>query len=234
MATKDELLAQFQTITSKSIEEQGKFFLRAFVMEFQGKFEEVLDIGQEFKKFAPAEGEVRELDEFAAHRFLEKRFVCHACTRGAMYTNVQHKEERLLLSRFSVMLFVRSVLFWQRSMGFNSVSIGEIDLDFNQKVAFIEYLLWKYKKTLKELFYPPNTASPEALAALEKAIEAYSKVLAERKAREDKMAELERVAAEGGVKGLRYAAFCADLTGGPTSLPYLPLPCLVPRTSLSR
>jgi hypothetical protein len=81
---------------------------------------------------------------------------------------------------------------------------GEIDLDFNQKVAFIEYLLWKYKKTLKELFNPPNSASPEALAALEKAIEAYQKVLAERKARADKMAELERLAAEGGVKGLRY------------------------------
>lgn len=76
MSSKDALLAQFQTVTAKSIDEQAKFFLRAFVMDFQGRFEEVLDIGQEFKKFAPGtEDEVRELDEFQCHRFLEKRFV---------------------------------------------------------------------------------------------------------------------------------------------------------------
>ena len=46
--------------------------------------------------------------------------------------------------------------------------LKEIDLDFNRKVAFIEYLLFKYKKTLKELFSAkPNAA---ALAKLEKAV----------------------------------------------------------------
>ena len=31
-------------------------------------------------------------------------------------------------------------------------ALKEIDLDFNKKVSFIEYCLWKYKKTLEQLF----------------------------------------------------------------------------------
>jgi len=44
-----------------------------------------------------------------------------------------------------------------------------------RKVAFIEYLLWKYGKSLQELFAPPEV-SPEALEALERAIEQYERV----------------------------------------------------------
>jgi len=35
-----------------------------------GKFEEVLDVANEFKKYAPEKGDdVRELDEYAAHMY---------------------------------------------------------------------------------------------------------------------------------------------------------------------
>jgi len=79
--------------------------------------------------------------------------------------------------------------------------IKDIDLDKNHCVSFIEYAVWKYKKTLVDLF-KPSGASPELLAALEEAIRAYQQVLKEKKIREDKMAELERIAAMGGVKGM--------------------------------
>jgi hypothetical protein len=141
------------------------FTFSAFVMDFQGNFNEVLDLAEEFKKYAPKDGTVRELDEHAAHIFLEKL--------GETET-------------------VRALRDHLRS----------IDIDFNKKVAFIEYLLYKYKKNLKDLLYPTGKASPEALAALEKAIEMYQKVLAERAAREKKMADLEKIASAGGVKGL--------------------------------
>ena len=66
-------LTKFRDITTnQNIDEQGMTFLRAFVGEFQGKFEEILKIGEEFKKFAPVGGQ--ELDEFQAHRFLEGEF----------------------------------------------------------------------------------------------------------------------------------------------------------------
>ena len=40
-------------MTATSIDDQAKTFLRGFVTEFSGKFEEVLDLAEEFKKFAP-------------------------------------------------------------------------------------------------------------------------------------------------------------------------------------
>lgn len=45
----------------------------------------------------------------------------------------------------------------------------EIDLDFNKKVSVIEYLLYKYKKTTKELFEAKPNA--QAIKLLEEAIE---------------------------------------------------------------
>jgi hypothetical protein len=44
-------------------------FLRAFVVEFSGKFEEVLVLAEQFKSF----GASPHLDQFQAHRFLETR-----------------------------------------------------------------------------------------------------------------------------------------------------------------
>ena len=32
----------------------------------------------------------------------------------------------------------------------------ELDLDQNHRVSFIEYCLWKYKKTVAQLFAPPK------------------------------------------------------------------------------
>merc|ERR1712232_213255 len=68
-------------------------------------------------------------------------------------------------------------------------------IDFNRRVAFIEYLLFKYKKSLKDLF----TAKPNAvlLAKLERAIQQYKAVFEEKKKREQQMADLEKRAAAG-------------------------------------
>jgi len=157
--------AKFKEVTSTSIDDQAKFFLRSFVLDFQGRFEEVLDLAEEFKGFAPKEGVVRELEEDRAHYFLERR--------GETLTVVQLREY-----------------------------LKQIDLDSNHKVAFIEYILWKYKKNLEQLFNPPKGGTnAELLEALEKAIEEYQKVMAKRREREEKIKELEKLVALGGVKG---------------------------------
>eukprot|EP00164_Ancoracysta_twista_P000594 GFYU01000786.1.p1 GENE.GFYU01000786.1~~GFYU01000786.1.p1 ORF type:complete len:264 (+),score=127.53 GFYU01000786.1:96-887(+) len=167
--TAEELKQKLAEVTQTSIEDQAKTFLRAFVLEFQGNFEEVLELAAEFKKYAPNPEEnslVRELDEHQAHIFLEKR--------GETATVVELRD-----------------------------ALAEIDLDKNRNVAFIEYVLWKFHKNLSQLFTPPKGgASPEALAMLDKAIEDFQKVIAEREAREKKMEELKKIADGEGVKAM--------------------------------
>eukprot|EP00008_Paramoeba_atlantica_P006157 CAMPEP_0201489314 /NCGR_PEP_ID=MMETSP0151_2-20130828/21957_1 /ASSEMBLY_ACC=CAM_ASM_000257 /TAXON_ID=200890 /ORGANISM="Paramoeba atlantica, Strain 621/1 / CCAP 1560/9" /LENGTH=244 /DNA_ID=CAMNT_0047874861 /DNA_START=29 /DNA_END=763 /DNA_ORIENTATION=+ len=159
-ATQQEDMRKFKEITAtQNIDEQAMTFLRAFVGEFQGKFEEVLALGEKFKTYAPPGG--NELDEFEAHRFLES------------------------LSETKTVRDMRECL-------------QTIDLDFNKKVAFIEYCLFKYKKSVRDLFSAkPNAA---ALAKLEKAVNQYRAVFEEKKQREAKMEDLRQKAANGDVK----------------------------------
>lgn len=51
--TQEELQTKLAEVTAMTIDDQAAFFLRSFVTEFSGKFEEVLDLAQEFKKYAP-------------------------------------------------------------------------------------------------------------------------------------------------------------------------------------
>jgi len=157
------MMEKWDAIVSQSIDVQANNFLRAFVDEFRGdKFEAVLDVAQQFKKFAPKEG-IPDLEEHAAHLFLEKRGETQTVATMRKY-------------------------------------LKEIDLDNNHKVAFLEYALWKWKKTPTEFFIElakPKKGSEE----LEKAIAAYREVLAQKEARQDKMDELEKISAAGGVKG---------------------------------
>jgi hypothetical protein len=163
--TADEMKAKFSELTSKTVDDQAAAFLRSYVGEFGGRFEEILDTAQDFKRYGPKSG-VCELEEDAAHLFLEKR---------------------------SEALTVREL----------RDALRAIDIDMNKKMSFIEFLLWKYSKTLKDFYAerPGNLAA--LLAKLEEAIAGYQKSLAEKEAREARMRELEAVAQEGGVKGMK-------------------------------
>lgn len=146
-------------VTGLNVDGQVKFFLRAFVLEFQGKFEPVLDIANEFKNYAEA-GEretISELDEFHCHLFLEKR--------GETLT-VRALRENLL---------------------------AELRLAPHHNPAFIEYLLFRYKKTLAELFAPPPVGGfpQHLLEALDRAIDAYNQT---KEAERQRQAEIERLA----------------------------------------
>ena len=80
--------------------------MRSFVSDFFGNFDEgkhdgktpshhtaVLDLAEEFKKYAPKAGDVRELEEDAAHLFLEKR--------GETMTIVELRDGSILFSTWS-------------------------------------------------------------------------------------------------------------------------------------
>jgi len=155
----DEYLDRFRELVAKSIDEQAKAFLRAFVSEFQGKFEQVLDLVEEFKGYVPKGSVDGQLDEHQAHIFLEKK--------GEAATVVDFREK-----------------------------LKHIDIDFNKRVSVLEYLLFVYKKSTKQLF----EAKPSAhlIKLLEEAIEKYQAVFKAKKEREDRIAHLESIVAAGG------------------------------------
>ncbi len=73
--------------------------------------------------------------------------------------------------------------------------MNEIDINHNHRVSFIEYLLYRYQKTVEDLFAERDVpTSASLIEALERAIEAFQATLAQRAAREEKMNELEALA----------------------------------------
>ncbi len=76
-------------------------------------------------------------------------------------------------------------------------------------MAFIEYLLFKYGKTLKELFDArPNEA---LVKKLEAAIAQYKAVLQARRDKEARIAELEAVVKAGGKVRREIVVMCVVL-----------------------
>jgi hypothetical protein len=154
---KNEYVNKLKEATKGTIDEQAKIFLRAFVVEFQGKFEQVLDMVEEFRTYVKDKD--GQLDEMQAHVFLEKK--------GEAATALEFREKMRL-----------------------------IDLDFNKRVSILEWLLYRYKRTLKELF----EAKPNAhlIKQLEEAIAKYQAVFKAKKEKEQKIADLEAQISQGG------------------------------------
>jgi len=157
-----EYLQRLKELQDQSIGEQVKFFLQAFVMEFAGSFETVLNEVDEFKSFLKGSAD-GQLDEIQAHYFLEKR--------GETHTAIEFREK-----------------------------MRQIDLDFNKRISITEWLVFKYKKTLKGLFTPPpkGAVDPKFLKALNEAIEKHEAVHKAKAEKEAKTANLEALVKSGG------------------------------------
>jgi len=181
---------EFQALTEKSDDDQVEFFLKSFIFDLGDNWKEVMALQKFFKKRLADSGEGKDdLNPVMAADFLQK-----------------HGRERTALER--------------------GQEIKDIDLDHNGRIAFIEYLLLHYKVMILEAYYKRmGTTCPHDLSrggigvvgvgpqlldelftlpmgldpALAKAIEDF---MAQKKARESKIKELEGKAAAGGVKGL--------------------------------
>lgn len=170
--TTEEMQAKFKTITQTGVPAQTKYFLREFVGEFSGKFDDVLSLSEEFMVAAGggARDSVQELDEQQAHIFLEQH--------DAAMTVKDMRD-----------------------------ALKAIDIDMNKKVAFIEYMMFTYKKSLADLFAEKPGNLAHLIQALEEAITMHEEVQAARQAVEDQMKELESVASSGtGVKAMKAKA----------------------------
>lgn len=52
-ASREELYTKFKEAAALPVDDQAKVFLRAFAVDFQGAFEEVLDVANEWKVTPP-------------------------------------------------------------------------------------------------------------------------------------------------------------------------------------
>eukprot|EP01101_Sappina_pedata_P007803 TRINITY_DN4193_c0_g1_i2.p2 TRINITY_DN4193_c0_g1~~TRINITY_DN4193_c0_g1_i2.p2 ORF type:complete len:260 (-),score=158.21 TRINITY_DN4193_c0_g1_i2:47-796(-) len=155
-----DLVKNFHQIASQSVTDQAKAFLRAFVLDFQGKFEEVLDIAEQFPKFSSTPSDsIVSLTEHEAHLFLEKR--------GETLT-------------------VRELRDYLRELRAEKLT----------KVSLIQYLLWKYKKDLTQLFTPPPTGAipQDIIDSFDRALEAYIQTKKAQKEREEEIKRLKETA----------------------------------------
>jgi len=101
---------EFLNFTSKKYSDQAIAFLNAYWEDVNQDREQIWEQTHQFIELDHENGkEGVDLDEFNAHRFLEKL--------GETKTVKQMRDE-----------------------------LKEIDMDFNKRMALIEYFLWGYKK----------------------------------------------------------------------------------------
>jgi len=155
----------------KAVEEQAKIFLRTFVMDFRGKFDEILGAVERFCSYRTKKASdsanlvVTGLEEADLYRFIEAEG--HPIAAVDFRTEIRALDEQTDRTTLS----------------------------------FIHYCMWNYKKKVEQLVIPPGEADPTLLRLLDEALAEYQKVVDARRARENKMVQLRATAAQGGVKG---------------------------------
>lgn len=82
----------------------------------------------------------------------------------------------LLLDEFQAHLFLEKRGETLTVADLREILKVEVDIDKNRSVAFLEFALWKWNKRLIDMFFPVKPSNPEALAALDKAIDEYRQV----------------------------------------------------------
>eukprot|EP01026_Neomeris_dumetosa_P021843 TRINITY_DN19015_c0_g1_i1.p2 TRINITY_DN19015_c0_g1~~TRINITY_DN19015_c0_g1_i1.p2 ORF type:complete len:169 (+),score=24.04 TRINITY_DN19015_c0_g1_i1:144-650(+) len=154
MATEEpSAMETFAKFTNRNYARQAQAFLNAFWEEHRDEAERIWDMARLLASLDKEKGaDGMEVDEFTAHRFLEKL--------GETLTVVEFRKV-----------------------------MREVDIDFNKRMALIEFLLFHYKKSVETFVERPqgtNEALIDAQDALERVkeevekIESKKRVLAQR------------------------------------------------------
>lgn len=174
--------AQFNALTDKSVRAQADAFTLAFCGSLKEKFSEISLYTEAFEEIVKVNvqrvkasgkscswgglgvGELAQLDEDLAHRFLEQQ--------GQTMTVVEMRD-----------------------------MFRSIDLNNDKKMSFLEYLLWKYDKSVVELFADVEQEDLPILAELDTALAEKNKHVSAREQYESKISELEAKVEGGGFHG---------------------------------
>merc|ERR1711991_1122363 len=161
------IMSSFSDISKGSIEHQSKFFLNRYLSEFEGKFSEILEQPENFRKVAASDGDDANLSELN-----EVEFLAYLDQQGRTMTRDQMRK-----------------------------TFANIDFDKSGGISFLEWLCFRYEKTVEDLMTPQDPLPAEVRAELDAALEDYQKAMAEERVYTDKIAELEALVEKGGVKG---------------------------------
>eukprot|EP00028_Trichosphaerium_sp_Am-I-7-wt_P012107 CAMPEP_0168523540 /NCGR_PEP_ID=MMETSP0405-20121227/10044_1 /TAXON_ID=498012 /ORGANISM="Trichosphaerium sp, Strain Am-I-7 wt" /LENGTH=220 /DNA_ID=CAMNT_0008545433 /DNA_START=158 /DNA_END=821 /DNA_ORIENTATION=+ len=157
-------MTTFKDVTSRLYRDQATFFLNAFWPELGDKKDELENTWKYVNMFIELDiekgDEGSDLDEFNAHRFLEKI--------GTTKRVVELRD-----------------------------SLREIDMDFNKRMALVEYLLFRHKFKISVMLERPQGTN-EMLARAQQALKAVQTEIAKI---EQKKKELQAKSAKGGVRG---------------------------------
>merc|ERR1712065_114820 len=80
-------------------------------------------------------------------------------------------------------------------------TFASVDFDKSGGVSFIEWLCFRYEKTVEDLMTPQDPLPADLRAELDAAMAEYQAAMAEERVFTDKIAELEALVEKGGVKG---------------------------------
>jgi len=141
---------KFKEWTAKKYQEQAVGFLNAYWPNVQGDVEKMWEWCNQFIALDNEKGkEGNDLDEFNAHRFLEKL--------GETRTIKEMRDE-----------------------------LREIDMDFNKRMALIEYLLFRYRYTISDFVRRPQGGNSEEISRAQRNLEVAQAALEEAKTAADK------------------------------------------------
>ena len=80
-------------------------------------------------------------------------------------------------------------------------TFASVDFDKSGGISFIEWLCFRYEKTVEDLMTPQDPLPADLRAELDDAMASYQAAMAEERVFTDKIAELELLVEKGGVKG---------------------------------
>jgi chromosome segregation ATPase len=129
--------------TSSTYIDQAKAFMNAYWMTVEGDAEEIWNWTHQFIELDIDQGkEGHDLDEFNAHRFLER------------------------LGETKTIRDLRN-------------DLRDIDMDFNKRMALIEYLLYRYRFTISDFVRRPQGGNSEELLIAQRNLEEAQAALSE-------------------------------------------------------
>ena len=174
--------AMFQELTAKPIQEQADAFTRAFCSSLKDKFPEI--------------SQQKELFE-SALKINKARVAKGGIPDEELEEDLAHKFFEQLGQTMTV-LELRDIL-------------RHVDLDRNNKMCFVEYLLWKYNKSVAALFAEIEQEDLPILGELDSALADVNARTQARKDHDDKIVQLEFKVEAGGFHGAKAAAELSQL-----------------------
>jgi len=146
---------KFRAFTASTYAEQGKAFLNAYWGTCEFEAENIWGWAHEFINLDHEHGKQgNDLDEFNAHRFLEKL--------GETKTIRDLRDE-----------------------------LRDIDMDFNKRMALVEYLLYRYRHTISDFVRRPQGGNVEELQHAQRNLDEAQAALDEARAAQEEATKAE-------------------------------------------